>query len=341
VEVRKGFARAEVDELIAPSRERRDAPCPVAGECGGCDWTELRLDRQLAAKRRILVESLRRIGRFEPDSLPPIRVHPSPLNYRLRSRLHTDGLSIGFYAPGSHRVVPLAPECEVVGPEALASLAGLRAAAGEIGEDSGSIQVWETGTTLHVTSPGNPIDLQLRVGRFRYHLSTESFFQVNRHLLASLIALLEAEVATMNRRRTAADLYAGVGFFTLPLGGLFDRVTAVEGAGESHRLARRNAAGKPNIEVIGASVEEYVRRMKAVDLVFVDPPRAGMQKGVADAISGHAGERICYLSCDPVTFARDASRLTARGWSLRSLDLVDLFPNTHHIETFSSFERAG
>src|SRR5438874_3233370 len=116
-EVKKGFARADLVELARRSPLRRAAPCPVADECGGCDWTALRLDAQLRAKERILRESLRRIGKIDPASLPPIGVHPSPLNYRLRSRLHQEGDAIGFYAMRSHRVVPLARECEVVGVE--------------------------------------------------------------------------------------------------------------------------------------------------------------------------------------------------------------------------------
>src|SRR5438876_1328181 len=112
-EVKKGFARAELVRVITPSTLRRAAPCPIAEECGGCDWTALRLDAQLVAKKRILTESLRRIGKI--NTPPPIAIHPSPLNYRLRSRLHRDGDAVGFYAMGSHRVVPLARECEVVG----------------------------------------------------------------------------------------------------------------------------------------------------------------------------------------------------------------------------------
>ncbi|HKR64749.1 MAG TPA: TRAM domain-containing protein, partial [Thermoanaerobaculia bacterium] len=81
-EVKKGFAKADLVELVTPSAFRRAAPCPVANECGGCDWTALRLDKQLEAKQRILVESMRRIGKFDPATLPEIRVHPSPLNYR-------------------------------------------------------------------------------------------------------------------------------------------------------------------------------------------------------------------------------------------------------------------
>ncbi|HWS70639.1 MAG TPA: TRAM domain-containing protein, partial [Thermoanaerobaculia bacterium] len=78
-EVKKGFARAELIAIEKPSALRRAEPCSVANECGGCDWTALRLDAQLAAKERILTESLRRIGRFDVATLPAIAVHPSPL----------------------------------------------------------------------------------------------------------------------------------------------------------------------------------------------------------------------------------------------------------------------
>jgi len=88
VDVKKGFAKAHLVRIVEPSPWRRAAPCPVADECGGCDWTALRLDKQLEAKQRILTESLRRIGKFDVASLPPITIHSSPLNYRLRSRLH-------------------------------------------------------------------------------------------------------------------------------------------------------------------------------------------------------------------------------------------------------------
>src|SRR5258708_24237634 len=117
VELKKGFARGELIAIDSPSSLRRAAPGPIGEECGGCEWTALRLDAQLDAKKRILTESLRRIGKFDVATLPPITLHPSPLNYRLRSRLHRDGDAVGFYATQSHRVVPLAHACEVVGAE--------------------------------------------------------------------------------------------------------------------------------------------------------------------------------------------------------------------------------
>ncbi len=313
-EVKKGFARAELVRIVRPSEWRRAAPCPIAGECGGCDWTALRLDAQLMAKEKILIESLRRIGKIAAH--PKITLHPSPLNYRMRSRLHRQGDAIGFYALGSHRVIPLARECEVVGIETA--------------KNPMEGETWEIDGRLRRGQQ----ELQIRVDQFTYRLSTTSFFQVNRHLLATLIRLVSGHASQVTQKRLAIDLYAGVGFFSLPLAKIFERVIAVEG---SHgHYARENSPA--NVEVIDTAVEDF--QPPDADFIFLDPPRAGARPGVIDAIAHRAREVICYLSCDPVTFSRDASRLIASGWRLATLDLLDLFPNTHHVETLASFERA-
>jgi 23S rRNA (uracil1939-C5)-methyltransferase len=116
-------------------------------------------------------------------------------------------------------------------------------------------------------------------------------------------------------------------------------VISVEGSPTSHRYANQNAPS--NVDVVHAPVESWIRRMPDADFIFLDPPRAGARQEVVETVGRKARQIICYLSCDPVTFARDAGRLTASGWRLSSLDLLDLFPNTHHVETLSSFERAG
>jgi len=357
-ELKKGFGRAQLVRLVTPSPDRRAAPCPVAEECGGCDWTALRLDRQLEAKRRILTESLRRIGKIDPATLPPIAIHPSPLNYRLRSRLHTDPATgtAGFYAMQSHRVVPLAAECEVVG-RATAQLvaarnAGARPSAAQRGstpvrqatpvdaetDDSPGEEIWEVDGNLLEGER----ELSIRVDRYLYHLSTRAFFQVNRHLLATLLRLVQGHALRVPSRGVAVDLYAGIGFFTAPLAELFGHVIGVEGASVAHDYAMRNAAAlaSGNVELVRAPVEHWVERMPAADLVFLDPPRSGARPNVIEAVSRAARSMICFLACDPVTFSRDAHRLIASGWRLSTLDLVDLFPNTHHVETLASFERA-
>jgi tRNA/tmRNA/rRNA uracil-C5-methylase (TrmA/RlmC/RlmD family) len=332
LEVKKGFARAEPVEILEPSSWRRTAPCPVASECGGCDWTALRLDRQLEAKQRILSESLRRIGKFDPATLPPIRIHPSPLNYRIRSRLHTDGEAVGFYAMRSNRVVPLPAECEVVGIRT-AETFGSRAAVA-ITESESLPEIWEVGDTLI----NNDRELTIHSGNDRWRLSTGSFFQVNRHLLGTMLRLVSGHASRVKSRELALDLYAGVGFFSVPLGRLFRQVIAVEGSARSTRYARLNVPD--SVKVVSAPVEEQISRLPGADFVFLDPPRAGARREVIETIGRETKEMIAYLSCDPVTFSRDASRLIASGWRLSTLDVLDLFPNTHHVETLSSFERA-
>jgi tRNA/tmRNA/rRNA uracil-C5-methylase (TrmA/RlmC/RlmD family) len=319
VEVKKGFAKAEMVEIVTPSPRRRAAPCPVANECGGCDWTALRLDAQLAAKRRILTESLRRIGKFDLATLPAIAIHPSPLNYRLRSRLHRDGDAVGFYALRSNRVVPLPRECEVVGVETA------RLAPPE--------ESWEIdGEVIR-----GDRELTLNVGAFTYRLHTLAFFQVNRHLLSTMLRLVTAHAAKTVNRQHAVDLYGGVGFFTVPIAPLFDRTTMIEGSPVSARYARMNVPW--NVKVIEAPVEQHIVRVAKSNFTFLDPPRAGARQEVIARVAERTTERIAYLSCDPVTFARDANRIVAAGWRLASLDLLDLFPNTHHVETLASFER--
>jgi 23S rRNA (uracil1939-C5)-methyltransferase len=338
LEVKKGFAHADLVRVIEPSPFRRAMPCPVANECGGCDWTALRLDKQLEAKRGILTESLRRIGKIDPATLPPIAIHPSPLNYRLRSRLHRDGDKVGFYAMRTNEVVPLPRECEVVGLQTR--------------EHPREGETWEVDGKL-IAEGEMVID--------GYHVTTDAFFQVNRHLLGTMRDLVmklaarvsgvgsrESKNAGVNRsdtqpptpdsRKTAIDLYSGVGFFTRPLAEVFENVTAIEGVEAAHECAKRNVPA--NVTLVNAPVEWWVNRMPRADFVFLDPPRSGARRNVIDAIAERATAMVCFLACDPVTFARDASRLIASGWRLASLDLLDLFPNTHHVETLASFERA-
>lgn len=345
-EVKKGFGRGELVELLRPSRERREEPCPIADECGGCDWTSLRLDAQLRAKRSILVDSLRRIGKFDPADLPPVTIHPSPLNYRLRSRLHATGdpdPSIGFFALRSNRVVPIVTECEVVGPRTMENLRELTDFARE--ERAPSIEVFESEQEVAAATAGKEeqaVEVSIAAGAFRYRLSTDAFFQVNRHLLGTLLDLVVRSARQSSRKSLAFDLYAGVGFFTLPLAQEFERVVAVESSPVAGRWTALNSRPYPNVATVQGRVERFLeRRRERADFVMVDPPRAGLDSRVIDGLEHLRPERICHLSCDPVTFSRDALRLRRAGWKLASLDLVDLFPNTHHIETLSSFILEG
>lgn len=342
VEVKAGFARGAIVSIDLHSRLRRAAPCPIARECGGCNWTELRLDAQLDAKQAILIESLTRIGRVPPESLPPIRVHPSPLNYRLRSRLHADSASgkLGFFAPASHQVVPLSDRCEVVGLPTRDAVHD----ADRLGE-SDEIIFFESSEGVHQLDPESapagqsPLTRVHAAGR-DWTAPVAGFFQVNRHLLGRMHDLVESIGAGVGSRELAFDLYGGVGFFAAPLARHFRRVISVESHPDGHRCARINLRTIKGAEADSRSAELFMRNAPPADMIFLDPPRAGAADEVILRCAELARETVCYLSCDPVTFSRDASRLLRRGWTLSEIHLLDLFPNTHHVETLAAFRRA-
>src|SRR5687767_5062617 len=154
-----------------------------------------------------------------------------------------------------------------------------------------------------------------------------------------MLRLVTGHAAGVKTKKTAIDLYAGVGSYSRPLASLFEQVVAVEGSPVSAHYARINLP--PNARVVEDAVERYAQKLPEADFVFLDPPRAGTRREVVSAIAERTKERIAYLSCDPVTFARDAGSLLSAGWTLESLDLLDLFPNTHHVETLAAFTRVG
>lgn len=337
-EAKKRFVRGTVEEVLRPGPERRLSPCPVAETCGGCDWTSYRLDAQLRAKQQILTESISRIGRFDPSAIPPIRVHSSPLNYRLRSRLHCDDSGrAGFFEIRTHRVVPIVPECEIVGPLLREAIARGEVA-GEAGSDILFLENEHRLISGSLDAPAETLTLSIR--GHDYEVALDSFFQVNRHLVGLLIELVEGHASELTRASRALDLYGGGGFFAVPLSEIFEVVVSVEADPRGHQLALRNVAGFP-VEAVNSDVLEYLRRERTrPDLVFVDPPRAGVHSGVIEELDRLDPQVISYLSCDPVHLARDLSRFSARGWSPVTIDMIDLFPNTHHIETLVSLRRS-
>ncbi len=200
--------------------------------------------------------------------------------------------------------------------------------------DDDSREIWEVDGRLI----DDVREIAIDVDRYHFRLSTDVFFQVNRHLLATMLRLVRGHAERTVDRRRAVDLYAGVGFFTAPFAEVFERVVGVEGSGVAHHWALANAAA--NVEAVHAPIETWIGNLPGAAFIFLDPPRSGAKPNVIDAIAKRAREVICFLACDPVTFARDANRLTASGWRLAALDLLDLFPNTHHVETLARFERA-
>ncbi|HEX3471896.1 MAG TPA: 23S rRNA (uracil(1939)-C(5))-methyltransferase RlmD [Silvibacterium sp.] len=166
-----------------------------------------------------------------------------------------------------------------------------------------------------------------------YRVSLGSFFQVNRFLIDALVELVVAE----DSGAVAWDLYAGVGLFARALTSHFEQVVAVESAARSVRDLRHNLDGGGH-RVAASSTLDFLRRTRKTkqpwpDFVVVDPPRAGLGKEVTTLLGEIRPEHITYVSCDPATLSRDLKSLLDSGYHLRSMYMVDLFPQTFHLES--------
>jgi len=172
--------------------------------------------------------------------------------------------------------------------------------------------------------------LPYRVADHEFRVSAGSFFQTNRFLVEQLVAIAVGD----HKGRAALDLYAGAGLFSLALAQRFDQVLAVEASPHSFSDLRRNAS--PNVRPTRSTTEPFLAERGAKlapDFVIVDPPRAGLGEKTARALGRLSVPRVTYVSCDPATLARDLRGLLESGFKVERTHLVDLFPQTAHMET--------
>lgn len=178
-------------------------------------------------------------------------------------------------------------------------------------------------------------ELTCHTAECKYRVSAGSFFQTNRFLTNEMV-----DVVTRDRTGDyALDLYSGVGLFTLPMSQNFREVASVEAAPYSYHDLRRNSPS--NVTAYHASTEYFLSGAKDIaqfDYVVVDPPRGGMGETVAKKLAELGAPRITYVSCDPATLARDLKVLLAGGYVISTTHLIDLFPQTFHIESITELK---
>jgi 23S rRNA (uracil1939-C5)-methyltransferase len=391
-EEKPGFARAQLDGILAASPRRVDPRCPYFQRCGGCHYQHTDYEHQLEIKAAILKENLRRIARLDLNA--ELRVHPSPpWDYRNRSRFKVQTapeFALGYYKFNSHELLAV-EACPISSPlinRALAAMwqvgragsvppgvqeieffansddtqllaevycspetaaepftADLKAALAEVSgvvffaarppKAEGQGDARQLGGSGHLT-------YSTRLASYR--VSAGAFFQVNRHLTDELVEIVVHWGGGRDAHRTAGrdagaagtalDLYAGVGLFSSVLNREFERVIAVESSPTSHADLLYNSPA--NVKAVRATTEQYLENVAGKlrpELVVVDPPRSGLGERVIKGLMKLAAPRITYVSCDPATLSRDLARLLQSGYRVEEAHLVDLFPQTYHLES--------
>jgi 23S rRNA (uracil1939-C5)-methyltransferase len=388
---KKKLIHAQLLEVLTPAKEREKPRCAHFQKCGGCHYQHIPAAEQVRLKKEILRETLSRLGAISWDG--PIQEHTAePYGYRNRAQWAVrDAMprAIGYFLPESSTIVPI-DECPVLSPclaktfgqlQELARSASLPAEILEIEAfaDSSDTRVSlnvafhrfskppkelagvlqqalpqleslllldQSKNRFELTGPGF---LHHEAGGYRYRVSHLSFFQVNRFLIEDLLQTMTGGA----KGTLALDLYAGVGFFTLPLARTFQRVISVDAnlAATSDLHANAESAGV-SITSHNEHAEDFLKKTEEKpDFVVLDPPRAGLGAAAAAKLAELGAPEIAYLSCDPSTLARDLAVLTGSPrkpsdiaapsvrYEIAEMHLFDLFPQTFHIETLVRLKR--
>ena len=339
-EIKGKTAFAVIDQIIAPAPQRIEPPCPYVGRCGGCDFQQMTYAEQLEAKIGIIQDNLHRIGKIE--FADDIKIIPSPneFGYRLRAQWHIDAnkREIGYYERDSRNLVAI-EHCPILVPELDEALQRVRREIdwAKFWPEKGAIDA-ACGDAGVVSLYSPDIDLgdneiTLSAAGEEYTFAAHAFFQGNRYLIETLITTAIGDAAGEH----ALDLYSGVGLFTLPLARRFKKVIAVEDYAPAVEFAVKNIgnAKLSNVELANMPVGIFLGQYSGdeVDFALVDPPRSGTEKKTVLDLIKIRPRIVSYVSCDPAVLARDLRRFVDGGYVIESITAIDLFPQTHHVET--------
>ena len=349
VRERRHYIAAEVVEVVEPSPHRVEAPCRYFGPCTGCQWQHIDYAHQLVLKRQAVEDALQRVGGFSDISVLPTLASPQQLGYRNHARFTVGPQGrLGFVHKERRRFVDI-DQCMLMDSwinDTLGLLQGRCAETTQLSVRCGT----QTGSWLIQPLLKNqelPIESGQKhysevMGGVPFRVAASSFFQVNTQQAENMVRLIQDSLC-LSGSETVVDAYAGVGTFAVLLAPRAARVIAIEESASAIKDAQENLAHYANIVVRHGKTESVLAEMdEDVDAVVLDPPRAGCQVQALESLMRLAPARIAYVSCDPATLARDLKVLAAGPYQIDTIQPVDMFPQTHHVECLATLSlKAG
>lgn len=352
-ERKRDYMLATVIQVIEPSEFRIEPKCRVFGICGGCHLQFIAYEKQVAMKEEVLVDSLTRLGRIEVQLSPSLTDVQWQYRCRAQFKISRAGV-IGFFRESSREVVifdscPLMSDrintlLQRIKEENLAY--GLKEIHLSIGDSAAALlkgdavgperieAFREAGiatVAMNDTLMEGPGSVMLDLNGLKYTVSPWTFFQAHWALNLKVAEFITAQVAPLAGKKVL-DLYAGAGNFSLPVALYAEEVVLVEENPFAVEDGTRNLKlnSMKNCKFVKSSAERY-RIQKQFDLIILDPPRPGLSSEVVKKVLDMPSETIVYISCNPSTLARDLKKLKD-AYDLQSVQMIDFFPNTYHIE---------
>lgn len=356
---KKNYSLARRIRLDKKSKYRREV-CPYSDFCGGCDLISLEYDKQLEYKQNKIEELVRRnLG--EDIKINNI-IYDKDFAYRNKILLHIMQEKLGFFEQMTNNIVDI-DKCLLVNDRINSLISLIRKFIKNNRElKSVVIRSSSNGDTMLIFSGNVSKELLLesfsmvdvivlnnklvkgqfikeRLGDKEFLIYPNSFFQVN--MFNTLNLYNEVKRMTYNKKYgNILDLYCGTGTIGIFLSQIATSVVGIEVVEDAVIAAKSNADinNVENIKFICGRVEDYIDGFNNIDLIIVDPPRSGLDKKTIDNVKRINPKEIIYVSCDSMTLVRDLKELE-EDYLIKEITPVDMFSNTHHVETVCVLER--
>lgn len=335
------LAHGDAVEILSESTDRIKPICNYAipGGCGGCDFQHINMSAQQKFKLEVIRDQFMRIARMEVDP-EMVSVEPkNGLGWRTRFNFAiSENGKAGLYAPKTKKVVEI-DRCAI--------------AVKEINESSLFNEEWGGTDRVRVSvSSSNQVNIsrgkmtvsgpkKIRelVDKNVYDISPQSFWQSHKEA-PKILSDLAISFMKLKQGDVVCDLYGGVGLFTMPVAdkvGSKGHVHMIELSNHAIRDASKIFKKYKNVTIHKGLVDKKLSELNNIDAILLDPPRTGAGKSTIDKIVSKSPKRIVYISCDPASLARDSRFLENSGYSLDKINVIDLFPMTHHVESVVRF----
>jgi 23S rRNA (uracil1939-C5)-methyltransferase len=365
-ERRAAFARGMVNAIHEASPDR---VAPRIAESGHARWQHIAYPAQLQFKTQIVREQLAKLAGLSDAPVLPCIAADRPWGYRNTATLHSDGEHVGYYAPDSRRVIGLSADPLLL-PVLNQALAELLTVLGEFSHSEGSVAPelhrvtlraseaygyaiaalegagslgslavrWQSRlpalAAVQTPDTGQQVTLHEAVGGVTFSLGVESFFQTHTAQTQRMLELVQDGLQLQPGERLL-DAYGGVGTFGLPLAQGLSEVVVIEESPYAVADGKHSATLNEisNVRFLQGPVERVLPTLNEhFAAVVLDPPRRGCHPAALQALIERRPRRIAYISCHPGILARDLGPLLAAGYQLHSVQPIDLFPQTPHIE---------
>lgn len=321
----KRYAEAQLIEIVEPSPQRINAPCPVFSKCGGCEWQHLPYNLQWDTKKSGVAHALSRV-QIPADQIP-LEEFPADQIWHYRNRVQLRGFKqeLGFYARGGNQLVPV-EKCWIAREEINAKFPQVKA--------EGAPRVREYKVEVEVFPEGE-VTVQWNATH-----SAQGFRQVHDGQNEKLRSWVESH---LEGGPLLLDLYGGRGNLSSKVRSRYKEIHCVDfgsrpeesiSGWQFHRSAVAPWLTKFETEV-SPSEKPYID-------VILDPPREGLGADLApigQALTRMPVRKILLVGCDVDSWARAMARFVKYGWKLESLGALDFFPHTHHVEALGTMTR--